>query len=860
MPAHASVAQTALNAAILIAAAGKLAGGLAAWAAVPGAVPGSSPDSLPAWLHAGLLIVFAVTGGSLVAAGGDRRSRALGTTFLLFASMFADPLAERALAAGATAGAGLWRLLIDLQPAAFLPAVYWEFACAFPQADLPLPRAVSPARIRRLALVAGTVLFAANLPLDAVAPAWWTALATRLNARDDAAYFWLIIVIFNLGALLFIVAKTSRTTPLERRRVRVFEAGLLIGSAPLLAHILIAALIPAYDAYFRDPARTRAVGYLTGVFISLVPITTGYAVFVDRIFDVRFIIRRALQYLLARYTIIAASCLPAALLAVYIYEHRHLPLGDIFAGSAPALWWLLAAAASVFVTRQYLLTTLDRRFFREHYDARTILLNLVNECRRANSTNELVQLLTREVDRALHVDRMAVLLKDDRGESFRDAAAAVAPLACSSALAVLIGGAGTPLDVELADSDSPLRRLPQDERQWLADAGAELLVPLLDRTNQLLGILLVGAKVSEMPFTKEDRLLLTASGASAAIALEHRMELDSGSVIRGAAPERNAAQCGACGVVEAGFVRHCTQCGTELRESPLPLVLGGKFRVERHLGTGGMGVVFRGRDLALQRHVALKTLPRISPEQTARLRREARAMASLHHPGLATIYSTELYRGLPVLVLEFLARGTLAERLRRDALTAKEVVALGLAMSGALNYLHRGGVMHGDIKPSNIGFTEDGTAKLLDFGLARLFRRTAADRAADDTPTVEVTPELVAAGFDDVVTDRFVGGTLAYMAPEALNGAPPHPTFDLWGLALTLLEAAAGHLPMTRTHNVDRRHDVHAAFEATIESVARGDPALADFFRHALARRPESRPQSASDFAALLQRVGRHAA
>jgi hypothetical protein len=828
---------------------------LIAWASVPGSAPSSSPGALPAWLHAALLIVFALAGGSLIIAfGADRRSRTLGMIFVLFASMFADPLAERALAAD-VAHTPLWRLLISVQPAAFLPALYWQFAETFPRGELPLPRWLAVTKIRSVAVATGIILFAANLPLGPVLPAWWSAVAQPLNARDDAAYFWVVSVVFTLAALLFMVAKTRRAERIERRRVRVFEAGLLIGSAPLLVHILLAAIVPAYDAYFRDPERTRAVGYVTSVFVSLIPITTGYAVVVDRIFDVRFIIRRALQYLLARYTIIAVSCLPVAMLAAYIYEHRELPIGTIFAGTSPALWWLLAAAASVFVARQYLLTTLDRRFFREHYDARSILLNLANECRRAASTTELVQLLTREVNRALHVDRIAVLLQDKRSESFCDTASAVPPLARSSALSVLVGGAGTPLDVDLADADSPLRRLPAAEQQWLADTGAQLLVPLLDRGNQLLGILLLGDKMSEMPFTKEDRLLLTASGASAAIVLEHRMELDSGSAVRGSLPEHNAVQCRACGVVEAGYVRECPQCGTEMRESLLPLVLGGKFRVERHIGTGGMGIVYRGRDLSLQRQVALKTLPRISPEETARLRREARAMASLHHPSLAMIYSTELYRGLPVLVLEFLARGTLGERLRREPMRCQELVPLGLTLSGALDYLHRAGVMHGDIKPSNIGFTDDGTPKLLDFGLARLFNRGRLAATVDHTTTVALPAVPVAAGFDDQVTDRFVGGTLAYMAPEALDGARPHPSFDLWGLALTLLEATIGHLPRARVGRDERPRDAHSVFASAIDTVARNEPSLADFFRYALARLPENRPQTASDFIAGLQHV-----
>ena len=170
-----------------------------------------------------------------------------------------------------------------------------------------------------------------------------------------------------------------------------------------------------------------------------------------------------------------------------------------------------------------------------------------------------------------------------------------------------------------------------------------------------------------------------------------------------------------------------------------------------------MGVVYLAHDTALGREVALKTLPARRDAQVARLRDEARAMAALNHPSLATIYGLEMWRRTPVLVVEYLAGGTLIGRLAQGPLPREEVLALGIRLADALTYMHARGVLHRDLKPGNIGLTADGAMKLLDFGLS----------ADSGTPA----------------------GTPAYLPPEALAGAAPDIAVDLWGLCIVLAEA-----------------------------------------------------------------------
>ena len=117
-----------------------------------------------------------------------------------------------------------------------------------------------------------------------------------------------------------------------------------------------------------------------------------------------------------------------------------------------------------------------------------------------------------------------------------------------------------------------------------------------------------------------------------------------------------------------------------------------------------MGVVYRARDLALNRAVAMKVLPRVLPQSAARLRREARAMATMQHPNLAVIHAMESWHGAPVLVLEYLAGGTVADRIRYGPLPIGDTIGTGVRIADVLHHLHRAGYLHGDVKPSNIRY------------------------------------------------------------------------------------------------------------------------------------------------------------
>jgi hypothetical protein len=171
-----------------------------------------------------------------------------------------------------------------------------------------------------------------------------------------------------------------------------------------------------------------------------------------------------------------------------------------------------------------LLETIDRRFFREHYDARRILLTLASGSGHARNLPELVTLVAVEVDRALHVQHVGVSIQDPEGAVLRDPQQRLPPLSTDSPLAALLAGSPAPLDVALEpDSPSALARLPSSDRQWLEDTSARLLVPLRGPAGSLLGVMTLGDKRSELPFNADDRQLLTAVAASVALVIDRRL-------------------------------------------------------------------------------------------------------------------------------------------------------------------------------------------------------------------------------------------------------------------------------------------------------------------------------------------------
>jgi serine/threonine protein kinase len=275
----------------------------------------------------------------------------------------------------------------------------------------------------------------------------------------------------------------------------------------------------------------------------------------------------------------------------------------------------------------------------------------------------------------------------------------------------------------------------------------------------------------------------------------------------------------------------------------------GRYRIVTALGTGGMGVVYKAEDSRLKRLVALKFLPaELSGDARAleRFGREAQAASALNHPHICTIYDIDEAGGQRFIAMELLEGQTLKERLQGRPLPTADTVDLGLQLTDALAAAHGKGILHRDIKPANIFITTRGTAKLLDFGLAKL---TAAPDAASEAPT--------AAG--EWATGAGVAiGTVGYMSPEQVRGEPLDARTDLFSLGVVLYETATGTAPFRgATSGAVLGEILHTAPAAPIRLNREVPPELERIISKLLEKDRALRYQSSAELRVDLERLRR---
>ena len=282
----------------------------------------------------------------------------------------------------------------------------------------------------------------------------------------------------------------------------------------------------------------------------------------------------------------------------------------------------------------------------------------------------------------------------------------------------------------------------------------------------------------------------------------------------------------------------------------------GVFEVGALLGEGGMGKVYRARDTKLDRDVALKVLPEAftsDPDRLARFEREAKVLASLNHPNIGHIYGLEEsapppgsdQAGVRALVLELVEGPTLADRISRGPIPLDEALPIARQIAEALEAAHEAGVIHRDLKPANIKVKDDGTVKVLDFGLAKAFQPDANDPNMSKSPTISLTVAATQMGM--------VIGTAAYMAPEQARGRPVDKRADIWAFGAVLYEMLTASKPFGG-------EDISEMLAAVIKSEPDWDalptetPAvLGSFLRGCLKKDPRERVRDIGDVRLAVQ-------
>ncbi len=264
------------------------------------------------------------------------------------------------------------------------------------------------------------------------------------------------------------------------------------------------------------------------------------------------------------------------------------------------------------------------------------------------------------------------------------------------------------------------------------------------------------------------------------------------------------------------------------------------YRIVDVLGTGGMGVAFRAVDTRLDRVVALKTLTADSAkgkEGWRRLLREARAAAALQHPNICTIYSVEELDRRIFIAMEYVDGPTLSDVVKGGPLRPAIAIEYGIGIADALAYAHAHGILHRDVKPSNVLVSRDGVLKVVDFGLAKRLEESSDDLSLESVTESGVTP-----------------GTVAYMSPEQLEDQPLDPRSDLFSLGIVLYELCTGRHPFSARTLPAR---MARALTAQVDPPSRTHPdlpsALEALILRCLSRDRAARPSNAREVADALR-------
>ena len=791
---------------------------------------------------------------------------------VLFALRPRDPAAQFAIAALIFAGVGTTGPLIGAEmavpngPRQILTVTGWlSTALAFPSIAFAISYFPRKAAILTRHPWLHIVPFVVTAPIvitSGMTGLYLAGVDSLLNAaiRDAShptAFFWTFAAALavNIAAMVESVIRFRKNPDAkERRRVAISVWTLVIGTFAFTLRDGVPVLAAALGgSRFSWPAWITLPLY---VLVALPAIGITYAVAVHRVLSPRVAMRSSLQYALARKTLTAAAVLPATLLVISLVRHREQSLGAIVAGQPLLYAALLAMFLTALRFRDRARAWLDQRFFRTDYDARAVLVSLAGRVPFETDPNELTALVLDEIDRSLKPTMAAVLVSGLEPGSMVPVAVlrgSADTLAESGGIASMLTWSDEPLELYLDDTRSPARRLPADEIAWLECTGAVLFVPLYSKdatTRTLLGALALGGKRSEEPYSSEDRELLSAIAAQVGLALDvarlRRRETNStpdSAVTMAGGDVTVLAECPSCHTCYDTGTVTCTHDNAPLRPGALPRVVDGKYRVDHALGRGGMGAVYRARDMRLDRDVAIKVVRGellADADARARFRREAQVVAKLQHPGVVSVFDYgTLASGAAFLVMEFVRGRDLRSLVTQGPQTPEVAIRLLQAIAAPVEAAHKRGILHRDLKPENILLPEDGVeAKVLDFGIAKVL-------SAPTEPDTQTVATLTAFGQPL--------GTPAYMAPEQLAGEEMTTRTDVYALGVIGYELVTGTLPYGRGSFLEiamrqqkgvpalERPDLPNGLKAAITSALSADPA--------------GRPASAAAFAARVGSV-----
>ena len=680
-------------------------------------------------------------------------------------------------------------------PRPFHMSFGWDFLSRFPH---PVVERLPIKVLRRVFYVAASVLWVLfNLPVFAelthlsYPPTWgalqWLGRDGPFSTVADASFDGIVSV----AGIITLVRNYRLLLDLDsRRRIRWVAASFGVGAISLLSlrSLELAANIGKSETLqtaknIADVATTTVVG--------LIPIALVYAGLKHRVLGIRLVIRRGLQYLLAKNVLRLALLTPALIVFVQIVRAPERSFLDLFLRSSWHFYVpVMATAALSLRYRNELEQWLDRRFFRVAIQEEELLVAMTESIRTATTEDEVARAAEQQIERALATDSIRIFLRSASSGELESALshATIDSHALEQLLErhrVSAPGKNLSLTTPLSIYDP----VPPD--RTFSDRRESLVVPLVGTDEKTFGAFVLGPKKSEQDYTPRERELLRAIGAQVVMACEVlrlKRTVDQESrqriTVLGRLERENIrllTECLQCGDCHDTLQSHCPRDGSTLQLTlPVERLIAGRYRLNRRLGAGGMGVVYEALDARLDKLVAVKIMVgQLFGNQSALLRfkREAHAVASLAHRNIVGIHDFgSLPAGGAFLVMDLLQGVSWRSHLRlNEPLSAGRVAGWVGGLCEGVAAAHRSGIVHRDIKPENIMISDgiDGeTAMILDFGLAKL-------QPGFGPSTINVS------------VDGTVLGTHAYMSPEQRAGKIVGLPSDTFSIAVMTLETLA---------------------------------------------------------------------
>jgi GAF domain-containing protein len=683
--------------------------------------------------------------------------------------------------------------------------------------------------------VIGSVSAAFLLGADAVLPAlsWLSMRAWTFEASFALALAVnVLIVIEGIGRY-----RTNLNAD-ERRRIQIV---VYTGVPAVFAYALKTGLPIVLGLLGMPIELPWVIEALLTAIVLLPAFGLPYAVAVEHVFSPRTILRRSLQYALARRTLAALVALPIIALVIPLVRDRDMTLQMIVSGRPLFYLFFVAMLAAVLKYRDRAQRWLDQRFFRAEYDAREILVSLAGRVPYEADPRALVSMVVSQIDSALHPECLAVLATNSPTESnpagsFESVASLrveAPPLKADSGVITLVKWSDQPLEVFLKDDQSAVARVPPADRVWLESTKAALLVPIFaggSDPRPLVGVIALGHKKSEEPYTQEDRELLRGIAVQMGVALDlSRLRKQAGATPASAEASAGKPSTPLLAPELTPTVVSGSGGGSSISIGAL---VDQKYRVDEVIGQGGMGAVYRAWDLRLERPVAIKVVRAdlvADPDSRLRFRRESQIVARLQHPSIVTVYDYGHFAdGSAFLVMEYVLGEDLRRLLRRERqLSVPRMAALLSGIAGGVDVAHKSGIFHRDLKPENILLPESGSGpKVVDFGVAKL-----ANPGIGKDSTISVKGTIV--------------GTPTYMSPEQLRGETVDARCDVFSLGVMAYEMLTYRLPFTG----ESLFDIGMKQLTGAVDMAGVPDELADTIRRALAYDKTARPKSAMAFA-----------